>query len=412
MRGQTCIKTRASLLLLSFVVLVCLLPALRSIQFMPTHDDLKYSLDDFPLKAVTDDDANEVALKIKPSGKKVAFRHPLYPISDSEALHVSFKGCIGNDHKNVNPSVFGVIAVTWWDSKSKQWAGYDLLDILNTDKNEYRKEIVLRPPKQGLFAGLLIENNQLSGDFIIENLVCTKVTERPVWKWCSAAMMLAWTFWIYVMLNGKLNPFHWMPLLAASAWVLLAALLIYPGPWRNLPPLVIPYHLGMPDMNQSTTGHQQFKESQKNDSSAAIADVENGSKIMTQPALSGDTVKKTQSKSLNQDEIWSIDQWLIDIKGYFSRIRFLLHFIMMLAPTVLFFLLVGEKIGVLLSAALGLGIEIMQLLFGFGFGVEDMVDLIGDASGIVIGCIVGRGLIRFSLLSKLDIAKNCLSRNQ
>lgn len=81
-------------------------------------------------------------------------------------------------------------------------------------------------------------------------------------------------------------------------------------------------------------------------------------------------------------EIHVQENWIIAIRQFLKNIRPLLHVGFFFGVTMVFFLLVGKRRAVWLSAGLALAIEASQWSFGYGFDLKDVVDLISGGAGI------------------------------
>ena len=75
----------------------------------------------------------------------------------------------------------------------------------------------------------------------------------------------------------------------------------------------------------------------------------------------------------------------LKIKHFVSHARPLLHALMLAVPTAFFAWMTGRQPALFLACMLAIGIESAQVAFGYGFGWDDVMDLVTDGIGIAFG---------------------------
>ncbi len=81
-------------------------------------------------------------------------------------------------------------------------------------------------------------------------------------------------------------------------------------------------------------------------------------------------------------------------------LRPILHALLLFLPALAFAFLLNRKSAIMLAVGLAVAIEVAQTAFGYGFGWDDVGDLVTDAIGIALAlwvwerigrrCAVGR----------------------
>jgi glycopeptide antibiotics resistance protein len=76
----------------------------------------------------------------------------------------------------------------------------------------------------------------------------------------------------------------------------------------------------------------------------------------------------------------------------YSFLRSSLHILLLFAPTLVSFALIGRNRSLILAILLAIAIEAAQTLFGYGFDAFDVLDLLFDAAGILLAAWVFENL--------------------
>jgi hypothetical protein len=141
---------------------------------------------------------------------------------------------------------------------------------------------------------------------------------------------------------------------------------IVPGPWKVERPLVHPFQIG--------------------EISALAA--------AAKPATSADPAKPGALPAagpvipMGKTEVQG--SMFLKAKHLVADARPLLHALMLAVPAALFVWLTDRRSALFLACLLAIGIEAAQVAFGYGFGWDDVMDLITDALGIALGLWLAR----------------------
>lgn len=209
-------------------------------------------------------------------------------------------------------------------------------------------------------ATLRIEHLGSSGTFRILRFEATPVRQRPWWQAAAAGTAVLWWIFGFGLCLRRPKVGILRSSLATSVW--LAALLsfVMPGPWTNFRPVMGAFALGPdPVPVVDTTGNTATSEPQNSN-----------------PML--------QNPQQDAGRITIKGNWIIQVKMALTQLRPLLHSALFLGPTLIIGILAGRRTAVLLTSALAMMVEGMQVLFGYGFDLVDVADLATDAVGIAL----------------------------
>ena len=131
---------------------------------------------------------------------------------------------------------------------------------------------------------------------------------------------------------------------------------VIPGPWKVQRPMVLPFQLG------DTSGP----------GGGAWAPAVETSPMGPQVIRASGDIPVQGSLPLR-------------VKFLITRARPVLHALMLAAPAFLIAALAGRRAAWFLSGLLAVLIELSQWAFGYGFGMDDVIDLVCDAAGIGLG---------------------------
>lgn len=357
---------RRILLTVSLFLLIGAIGLLRSHRFERIPDespvklsDLRSAIGGLPVGAGWVELPDGPALRVTAlpgSHEGLKFRLPL--TEPVHALHIRL--AMEADHlvPGTNEWEEGRILVQWQEADGGGKLEIDSVAAVSGGEDKDGVSLVARPTAGTAFPILLIENLGNSGNLLVTDLELTPVRERAGWKVMRWVLAFLWISWIVV----SLSPIPKLSLLrrcaAAGAWIAMAALFSFPGPWKTIPPMVIPFDLGGDSgMHLSAGGGEA------------------GSETKTPHGL---TSHETHGK------IPLHDNWIIQLKYHLKKIRPLLHVAFVFLATVVFLWIVGVKRASWLAAGLVVAIEASQLGFGFGFDWKDVLDLACGAAGIFL----------------------------
>jgi hypothetical protein len=239
------------------------------------------------------------------------------------------------------------------DPQSIHSARYDT--VVRRDRNA----MVIRAAHPGAVPRLRVEHLGISGFYQIDSLDVLPVRPSAVWKYGRWPVLAGWLLWVMALVRKNKKPAWWRGFLTAVVCVVMATRFIVPGPWEIIRPLAVDFSLGA----------EQAR------SPAAADDINTSG--MPFPVL------RSPAEPLGKMPVSG--NLILKIKHYLSMIRPVLHGLLLFAPAFTIAWLAGWRVALMLSAMIAAGIEIAQCLFGYGFDLLDVSDLIFDACGIALG---------------------------
>ena len=218
------------------------------------------------------------------------------------------------------------------------------------------QELVVSSPARGAVPVLCFQNLGESGSYMVDRLVIVPARERAVWRvgrWFLAAGFLAV---LATWLAGTKKPAHWRGWVAAGLWMIVAACYAFPGPWEVALPFGVPFVFGeVPAMETGETGET------------------NADRTIARAATDGDPMLEQLPPS---------DDPGLRLRQMLPWLRPLMHVTLLFFPVLAIAWLVGARGALCLGLALSVSIETSQVMFGFGFGWDDVGDLFFNSLGI------------------------------
>ncbi|MEP2777038.1 MAG: hypothetical protein ABJQ29_12655 [Luteolibacter sp.] len=360
---------RRILLIVSLFLLIGGVALLRSYRFERVPNispvslsDLKASVRGLPQGAEWVESASNLSLRVATlpeSHLSIKFRLPVE--EPLEALHVRLAMDANHLIRGMNEWDDGRVLIQWISPNENGNVEIDSMCSARDNESKRNISLVTRPSAGVGYPVLLIENLGKSGSFTITDLELSPVRPRVEWRILRWVLASAWILWIFVILSGASKLTFTRRFAAASAWVALSTVLAFPGPWKILPPMVIPYGLGG-DFGGQHPGEVELPEKSEFEKKAPhdFASYEAHGKI----PLS--------------------DHWIIQLKSHLKKFRPLLHIAFVFLIMVAFSWIVGVKRACWLAAGLVVAIETSQTGFGFGFDWKDVLDLACGVVGIFL----------------------------
>jgi hypothetical protein len=224
--------------------------------------------------------------------------------------------------------------------------------------------VVAPMPAAGLEPVLVAGNLGTGGSMVIEALVLTPVARRSAFFWNSGLLAAGWCALAAGAFRRAGGPAGWWRVLAAAlVWLGLAAFLVFPGPWLPWRPLGLPFELG-----PGAAGAAQ---------------------VVEPLAVAGDPALEVPAQPDHGDRV--AVHWLFEIKRF---VRPVLHAGCYAAATLVLALLAGPRGALAGALALSAGSEALQAAYGFGFGFDDVLDLLVNGAGIWLGLRLHGRLLR------------------
>jgi hypothetical protein len=154
--------------------------------------------------------------------------------------------------------------------------------------------------------------------------------------------------------------------LAAALMVGMSFQFMVPGPWRILKPMFGTFRI------ENANAEKTISRSEPH----ALPAVVPASVVAAEPL---GKLEVSGSLPLRLKYLW-------------VKARSVLHALMLTAPVFFLAMLVGSRVALILGLAIATGIELSQVAFGYGFGVDDLLDLVCDTIGIALGILCWRYL--------------------
>lgn len=299
---------------------------------------------------------------------KVALRMELPRRMAVEALHIRFRTAAEDLLLGEQEWEDGRLSVEWRSEDQDQAQEVDPVSSLRGDQRN-EASLVIRPAEGPSVPVLRIENLGRSGAFEIIELEMTPVRERLAWRVGRWLVLGAWVFWLYAVLSQTLRTSFWRKALALAVWIGMGIGFAFPGPWKTLHPLVIPFELG-----NHSEGGPELEKSPELDASPELS--------APSAETSGPLPAASKAAAVSMGKIPLTESWVLKVKRMFAAGRPLLHALLLFAPTLLFALLLGARPAWFLGGSLALAIEAAQAALGFGFDLLDVGDLACDAAGV------------------------------
>lgn len=225
----------------------------------------------------------------------------------------------------------------------------------------------IKIPPGDLRPVLRLENLGKQGDYILKEIELTPARITGSWKLGSPLIMAAFVFLIASLLAANQIPSLPRRLFAASITCIVGYFFIIPGPW--------PQTKGLGQ--DLALNHKQAKPTETVSGNKIYLPI--APQTIIESKL-GDL--KIVSHQQNYTKLRGSGNLALQAKRIFAKVRALLHFALLFAPVWIVSYAVGSKRGFLLGIAMALGIETAQWLFGYGFQVDDVKDLLADLCGI------------------------------
>ncbi len=227
-------------------------------------------------------------------------------------------------------------------------AGVSRIHSARDDDESGLQSLVVSAPFAGAVPVLRFQNLGQSGGYALLELEIVPARERAVWvvgKWLAGFGMLAS---LALLAAGTGKPARWRGWVAAGIWMAVAAGYAFPGPWEVARPFAVPFAFG----GAEGPGVRMLVVPGMDDSEPILEELP--------PAL---------------DPALRLRQWL-------PWLRPLMHVALLFGPVLAMAWFVGARRAVWLGFGLSIAIEASQVLYGFGFGWDDVMDLIVNAAGI------------------------------
>ncbi len=281
-----------------------------------------------------------------------------------EALHLRFRLVASGLTPGDEDWKTGRITIEWHAADGQSPYELDPVAAIMEDRDSGIMTLVAVSANGLAVPAIRMEHLGVNGGFELSELEIIAVEETTWWKfggWILSLMSLIWLSSAIVSWPGvKL----WRSVAAAAVFLVMVVEFVIPGPWKVQRPL-----LGQ-EFAIGSAVTQQHSPTITHPNGITSGNVASSGKIIVQGGLP------------------------MRIRWVLKPLKPLLHVALLAAPTFLFALLLGSKRAVLLAAPLAVAIELAQAALGYGFDWGDVIDLIFDGIGIILGVWLCHRLFR------------------
>jgi hypothetical protein len=306
--------------------------------------------------------ADDPVLRLRVDAKtpRVALRLAVPGVPSVEMLHLRYRMVARGLVRGPEKWHTGRMVIEWHARDGSTAPEMDPVGGIDLDADSGRVALVAIPDEGPAVPALRLEHLGLSGEWELSALEIAAAQERPLWRVGSWMLSMCWMAWLFACLRSWPVVPIWRALGASSLWLLMGIHFAVPGPWRIQRPLAGDFRLGeivaSPVLKQAPA-------LERNESSPAIYSKET--------AAQGDILPR--------------GSLALRVKALIVWARPLLHSLLLCAPVLASAWLVGRRPTLVVAVLLSLAIEGAQVVFGYGFDWIDIVDLLADAAGIVLG---------------------------
>ncbi|MFZ9935703.1 MAG: hypothetical protein ACO3JG_01450 [Luteolibacter sp.] len=358
------------------VVLVAALVALWAFRFEPTPAARTWTLADLRSSAVPVEGAQwtgtaefpELRLWVDDAHPRVALRLALPEAAAVEMLHLRCRLSAKGLTEGAEKWQTGRIMIEWHPTDGAE-AELDPVGGIVDDQSSSSGPMVAVSAVGPAIPALRLEHLGRAGEFTLSGLEIIPVRERALWKtgrWLLAAGFLGW---FYALIRAGSRITRPRALSAALVWLLMGIHFVVPGPWKlQRPLLVAEFHLGKADRVKNPP--------------------------QAPPSVAAGRALPYSGKVPPGGYLLPQGSLALKVKLLVSQVRFLLHILLLLAPTLVSAWLIGRRRTLSFAVLCAVSIELAQMAFGFRFDWSDAIDLFTDAAGIAAGlwlaCKLGR----------------------
>jgi hypothetical protein len=315
----------------------------------------------------------ELRLKIGAVNQRMVERLALPYFSETEWVRIRFQLAAESLVPNSEKWEDGRGMIEWHSAKGIRPCLNDPFGSVRYNQNKQLEELILCPDQAPAIPVIRFENLGNSGEFVVKLLEVTALRETKYWKSFRWVIIAGWLGWTTYLIRGSWQGSLSRALGASGIWVLMGIYFVAPGPWQGARPMGKSFLI--PEIGFA---HANPLESEDNSSLACL----NRTNLTQVPSV---------GKVPDRGDL------ILKVKHYAENIRPLLHGVLFLIPTLLTGLLVGSKPARSLAFIMAIGIEAIEVVYGFGFDTLDVVDLSSDILGIVIAIVCIRKIQEMGL---------------
>ncbi len=285
-------------------------------------------------------------------------RHVAFTIPGTDGarhLHVRFQASASGLERGAKLWEGGRLFIEWRTPAGETLAFSPLHSACGTETGR-PTSVVVHAPAPGTRPLLRLENLGASGIYTVDEVAITPARERAVWSIGRWLLVVGFVACIATLGHNTKKPAPWRGLAAGIVWVLVAVNYVVPGPWETTRPFAVPL---------------VFSAAEKEPPAALSAGESTGLQHGANAAGAAELGKLPDPDHLG-----------LRLKRLLPSARPLLHIALLFAPMLAVAWFVGPRRALVLGLLLSCSIEAAQTLFGFGFGWDDVGDLIFNGLGI------------------------------
>ncbi len=307
-------------------------------------------------------------LRVDAKDQRVAVRVAIPGVSAVDSLHLrlwmSAHGLVPGQKEWET----GRFMIEWHPPAGGSDAELDPVAGIQFDQRVNPVALVARPERGPAIPALRLEHLGIAGEFEVSDLEIIAVHEGPLWKTGRWVLALGWLLWIAALLRSWPDVSRWRALGAAMICLLMGIQFVIPGPWKAQRAIGGDFQLG--------------------DAVEVSHPAEAPPSVTTQSA-----VAITSGAIPPSGKIPPRGGLALRVKHAIKQARPLLHVLLLFGPTLVLAGLLGRSHALMLAIALALLIESAQLAFGYGFGWDDVWDLLTDGIGIALALWIYRRVV-------------------
>lgn len=345
---------RISALAITFGMLTGILVAMWAHRFVPVdgaaavHLDALVMLDAAPPGFTRHGDAMQIAAGGAAAGAPFA----IPGAGESRHFHVRFHATARELIAGAERWEDGRLLLEWLDAEG-QIRGSHRLHSARDDTESGNSESVVSAPRPGLTPILRFQNHGQSGIYQVDFLEITPVRERAIWAIGKFPLALGFLATLAAFHLGTKKPARWRGWVVAGIWMIVAFGYAFPGPWEAAMPYAVPFNI--PEAEPMQPGDLTTSDMPATPVVPPVVEVE-------PPPPPNDLGLR--------------------LKVGFPWLRPLLHIVLFSVPVFAMAWFVGARTSMWLGFLLSISVEASQTLYGFGFGWDDVGDLIVNAIAI------------------------------
>jgi hypothetical protein len=224
--------------------------------------------------------------------------------------------------------------------------------------------VVIHPGSAPSVPALRLEHLGKSGTMSLSDFRAQVIGESAWWRIGKWGLLCGFLGWSYALIRSFHGIHPVAALGAAAIWVAMGWHLAVPGPWKIQRPLIQPFEIG------------------DSDASASLRTT-----ATTPTDLSAPVALPPSGATRSSGDIPLQGSLPLRVKFLITSARPLLHILLFAVPAFLMTALTGRLPALCLCSLLALLVECSQWAFGYGFGVDDVGDILTDTTGIVVGIL-------------------------